>query len=308
MLKEIEGYRNFLNQKRHAKTTAKSYLHEIKIFCDFYVGCLGHEGQSWGGITVDDARQYRNHLVDLDKKVTTINHAITSMRLFYDYLMIKGVVESNPFRDINLFLHERETPQVLNDKEAAELIGAPMREYEAIIDSLAGQKRKAPGPVLFLRDQLILEIFYYAGLKTCELMRLKDHDVDCRTNTICIRNKHRPNEGRVLPLPECVIRSFEEYLAKREKVWPYRNAPALFLSNNGKPITKRSIGRMMKHYLMKSGLDPRISPQTLRATFALRAIKQGASPETIMYILGYESLSTAEIYINLVKRGISIRP
>jgi site-specific recombinase XerD len=306
MLKEIEGYRNFLNQKRQAKATTESYLKEIKIFCDFYIGCLGHEGQSWGSITVDDVRQYRNHLVDLDKKVTTINHSITSMRLFYDYLMIKGVAEFNPFREINLFLHEQEPPQVLNDKEAAELIGAPMREYEAIIDSLAGQRTKAPGPLLFLRDQLILEIFYYTGLKISELMGLKDHDIDCHTNTICIRNK--PNKGRVLPLPECVIRSFEGYLAKRKKVWPYRSAPALFLSNHGKPITKRSIGRMIDHYLMKSGLDPRISPQTLRATFALRAIKQGASPETIMYILGYESLSTAETYINLVKRGVPIKP
>lgn len=301
--KEIESYHDFLIRKQQATATINAYLSDIKKFCDFYLDCLGHEGKSWGDLTVDDARQFRNHRVELDRTPKTINHNISSMRIFYDYLIAKGVVESNPFREINLFLWEREPPSVLNDKEAAGLIGAPMREYHAIIDSLVGHQRKAPGPLLFLRDQLILEIFYHTGLKTGELLRLKDHDVDCHTKSIRIKNNHSTPTERVLPLPDCVIDSFKGYLAKREEVWPYLIAPALFLNNNGRPITGRSVGRMIDRYLMKSGLDPRINASTLRATFALQVIKQGSSPKTIMYVLGYESLSTAETYINLVKGG-----
>ena len=111
---------------------------------------------------------------------------MTSLRLFYDYLIIRGEAQNNPFRQIDHLVIQRQAPAVLNADEAARLVGAPMREYQVLIETLDGQKPRRYGKLIFLRDQLILEVLYYSGPKVGELVQLRVSDIDCKAMTINI--------------------------------------------------------------------------------------------------------------------------
>jgi len=300
MIKDLKQYSKYLiNQKRQAPATVKAYTKDIRSFLDFSEKVFGGY-QSLYNITSDDAKKYHQTMIDLGKHKSTINHTMTSLRLFFDYLIILNKVKFNPFREINHFETHREVPAVLSDEEVARLIGAPMREYQVLIETLVGNRPRRYGNLIFLRDQLILEILYYSGPKLSELVELRDTDIDCRSMLVNIKGKKGYNKDRSIQVPECVIITFEEYIRLRDKQWPektWNTNPYVFLNKFGKQISHRSVRRMIAEYAQKSGLHPGISPETIRATFGLKAIRNGANAETIQYLLGFADLSTAESYV-----------
>jgi integrase/recombinase XerC len=303
MYREIEQYKKYLLQKHGSKITVTTYLSEITSFHDF-IFTLKSECQSWSEVTMENARDFCYTLLSNGKQGRTINRYITSLRLFYDYLTVLGKVQENPFRQIDFYKIKWGAPLVLNAEQSARLVGAPMREYQVLIETLDGPKPRRLGKLIYLRDQLILEMLYYSGIKFGELLSLCDRDIDCAEMKVSISGKIGRNKSRVLQLPECVIVTFTDYIRCRNDKWPELTLEAnpLILRNKfGGPISSRSVRRNIAHYAQKSGLHPGISPDTLRATFTLRALRSGADTATIQYLLGFEDLSSAESYVSRFK-------
>lgn len=150
MNREIEQYRKYLFQKHSETITVTTYLTEITSFCDFIVASKP-ECQYWSEVTLENARDFCHKLSSRGKKGITINHYISSLRLFYDYLMILDKAQKNPFRHVNFYKVSWGVPAVLDDKQSARLVGAPMREYQILIDALDGPKPRRRGRLIYLR-------------------------------------------------------------------------------------------------------------------------------------------------------------
>lgn len=311
MDQELGQYASYLaNQKRQAQATIKAYLREIQVFHDF-IARVGPDRELWSEVTLEDARAYRQELLVRGKSETTINHAFTSLRLLYDFLIIRGVAADNPFRRVDHFETQRQLLVVLTTDDAARLVGAPMREYQVLIETLDGHKPRCYGKLPFLRDQLILELLYYSGMKVTELVCLRDPCLDSEAMTVTIRRTCSESMARMLQLPECVMLTFERYLGLRNGRWPasgHEKAPILLRNLSGKSLSVRSVRRIIAHYAQKAGLPPGITPETFRATFAMDNVRRGANSRTFQYLLGLGDLSTADSWIMRLKTVLSLPP
>ncbi|UCG54644.1 MAG: tyrosine-type recombinase/integrase [Dehalococcoidia bacterium] len=308
MNRELELYRKYLNQKHRERMTVSTYLSEIKMFRDFIYASKS-ECQSWGEVTQEDAKNFCHKLSSTGKKQRTINRYITSLRLFYDYLIVRDEVQKNPFRQIDFYKISCKAPIFLNAKQVAKLVAAPMREYQILIETLDGPKPRKHGKLIYLRDQLILEMLYYSGMKLCELLNLCDLDIDREQMTVAISGKIGRNKSRISQLPECVIVTFTDYILNRNEKWPELTLeanPKVLRNRFGGLISSRSVRRKIAHYAQKSGLHPGISPATLRATFTLKALRNSADSATIQYLLGFEDMSSAESYTSRFKSLLTI--
>jgi len=300
MQREIIKYAKYLEQKHQDDNTIKSYINDVKAFYAFVLD-WGQVDQSWSDISLDEAKQYVQEHIDDDKKTKTINRAITSLRLFFDFLFIREVVEINPFRQIQHVKIESMPPTLLTDKEALWLVGAPKREYDIFMDIHNKHKMSHRGEFFILRDNLILELLYYCGVKTYELIALRDNHIDCETMTITIQGKKTRNKRRVISIPECAIDSYQQYVKQRDSIWETSSEsinPVLLCNRTGKPVTRTLLWRVTSKYALKSGLNPGISPEIFRNTFTLRAMKNGADARTLQYLLGLEDLTTARSYFD----------
>lgn len=305
MNREIEQYRKYLVRKHgdSGRLTVTTYVSEVTSFFDFIV-TSNPDCQTWSQVTLEDARDFCQELLSTGRHGRTINRYITSLRMFFDYLVVLDKVQENPFRHVNFHKVKWGAPTVLDAKQSARLVGAPMREYQILLDTLDGPKPKRLGKLIYLRDQFILEMLYYSGIKLGELVSLCDRDIDCAKMTVSISGKAGRNKSRVLQLPECVIVTFNDYVGIRNKKWSdlvLESNPIVIRNKFGLPMNPRSVRRIISHYAQKSGLHPGISPDTLRATFTLGALRGGADVATIQYLLGYEDLSTAELYASRYK-------
>jgi integrase/recombinase XerD len=304
MNRELERYSAYLvKQKQQEEATVTAYFRDLRAFRDYLIRARS-EYQSWRDVTSDDAMTYCMILLDSGKHIATVNHVITSIRMFYDYLIIRGECDKNPFREVIHLKISREAPLVLTPEEAFRLVGAPMREYEVLIETLAGQHPRKYAEYKFVRDQLILELLYYCGMKISELLSLHDLDVNTTAMTISIEGKPGRNKSRVLTVPECVIMTYENYIQQRNNRWPspaWKRNPVLLRNYSGGLITARSVNREITHYAQKSGLHPGISAGTLRATFAVRTLRSGADMQTFQFLLGFEDLSSADLYASRFK-------
>jgi integrase/recombinase XerD len=301
MNRELEQYSTYLvRQKQQAEATVSAYFRDLRAFRD-YLARDKSEYQSWRDVTSNDATAYCTALLDSGKHIATLNHVITSIKMFYDYLIIRGDCDKNPFRAVDHLKLSREAPPILTPEEALRLVGAPMHEYEVLIEALVGHHPRKYTEYKFVRDQLILELLYYGGMKISELLSMRDLDVNTATMTICIEGKPERNKTRVLPIPECVIITYENYIQRRNSRWTSPENPVLLRNYSGGLITARSVSREIMHYAQKSGLHPGISAGTLRATFAVRTLRSGANMQTFQFLLGFEDLSSADLYASRFK-------
>jgi len=303
MNRDIEQYRKYLVQKESGRLTATTYLSEVISFRDFMVASKP-ECHSWSEVTSEDARDFCKERLSAGKKERTINSNITCLRMFFDYLIVLDKIQENPFRHVNFHKVKWGAPTVLDANQSAQLVGAPMREYQILLDTLDRPKPKRLGKLFYFRDQFILEMLYYSGIKLGELVSLCDRDIDCVEMTVSISGKAGRNKSRVLQLPECVIVTFNDYVGIRNKKWSdltLESNPIVIRNKFGLPMNPRNVRRIIGHYAQKSGLHPGISPDTLRATFTLGVLRGGADAANIQYLLGYEDLSSAESYVSRFK-------
>lgn len=293
--KLLATYRAFLATKKHqAKRTVSGYVNDVEQFKSFLDAKRGI-ASSWSDATSANIHEYLSRLSVPGKARNSINRTITSLRMFYDYLVIREETEENRFRQIDHLKISPEPPKVLDSIEVARLVRAPMVEYDVYRDKMAGRQPRVFGKLMFVRDQLILEIFYYTGAKIGELAALRDCDIDVKSSSVTIRGK----KGRTLPVLECVVLTTTEYLKLRKERWPrLRRSNTVLLRNDyGGSLTSRSIHRVVKKYALKSGVHPGVTPTTIRDTFAYESLQRGASEETLQFLLGFEDLSSARTYL-----------
>jgi integrase/recombinase XerC len=230
-------------------------------------------------------RRYLAALREHEYSRATVARKLATLRSFYKYLCRIGELEENPVAAIRTPKQERRLPKFLDPTEIQALLDAPKGD-----------------DLLTLRDRAILETLYSTGMRVSELCRLDMDDVDFLGEVVRVRGKGR--RERLSPIGSYAIAAIKAYLDARKlhsHVAAF-DAKPVFLNRHGQRLNQRSVRRKLAKYLAEAGLDPNVSPHTLRHSFATHMLNRGADLRAVQELLGHRSLSTTQIYTHVTMR------
>ncbi len=238
-----------------------------------------------------DVTVVRTYLAFLNEKQyskATIARKLATLRSFYKFLVKRGRLDSNPVTAVRTPKQDKKLPRFLEYEEVKRLLGTPP------VDTWLGA-----------RDRAILETLYSTGIRVSELVALNMDDIDFLGEVIRVRGKGK--KERVAPISSSALQVIQHYMEFRNKRAQSSNnfdAKVLFVNKHGQRLSTRSVRRKMDKYLKMAGLDPAISPHTLRHSFATHMLSNGADLRSVQELLGHQSLSTTQIYTHLSTRKL----
>ncbi len=311
----IKDFLNYLKfERRFSDHTAKCYGADLKQFGEFQSQRKSqdhqdsgyqdnhlppHKGIDSGLMTqteekialdellihadVIDVRAYMALMNEKNYSKSTLARKIATLRSFYKFLVKRNIISSNPVTAVRTPKQEKKLPKFLEYEEVKRLLDAPdMSKW------------------LGARDRAILETLYSTGIRVSELVSLNMEDIDFLSEVIHIRGKGK--KERIAPISSSVLQVIQHYLEfknRRAQNNEDFDNKILFVNKHGKRLSTRSVRRKMDKYLKMAGLDPSISPHTLRHSFATHMLNNGADLRSVQELLGHQSLSTTQVYTHL---------
>ena len=231
----------------------------------------------------DIVRTYLAFLNEKQYSKATIARKLATLRSFYKFLVKRNQLTSNPVVAVRTPKQEKKLPRFLDYEEVKKLLETPPQ------DNWLGA-----------RDRAILETLYSTGIRVSELVALNMDDIDFLGEIVHVRGKGK--KERITPIGSSalqVIQYYMEYRNKRAQNNTNFDSKVLFVNKHGRRLSTRSVRRKMDKYLKMAGLDPAISPHTLRHSFATHMLNNGADLRSVQELLGHQSLSTTQIYTHL---------
>jgi integrase/recombinase XerC len=191
-------------------------------------------------------------------------------------------VSLNPLSTIRTPKQEKRLPKCLDLEQVQKLLDAP-----------------GDADLLSARDKAMLEVLYSSGIRVSELVELEMADIDLQEGVLRVRGKGR--KDRLTPIGSQAIKALQRYFELRALDIRSQNYAGgrVFLNKHGESLSTRSVRRKLDKYLVAAGLDPGISPHTLRHSFATHLLNNGADLRSVQELLGHQSLSTTQVYTHL---------
>ena len=285
----IDQFIHYLSVEKNASPhTCRCYRRDLEGFEDFLKNS-GMYVSSTGKIEMEKVdrmaiRKYLSFLHRKNKK-SSIARKISTLRSFFKYMVREQVIPSNPAKGVSTPKVEKTLPTTLTVDEAFRLMEAPTTISEKPSE---GSKEKG------LRDRAILELLYSSGLRVSELVGLNSNQLDLDLGIVRVMGKGR--KERIVPVGTKAIKALEAYLEKRGML---EGEEPIFVNSLGGRLTARSVGRLIKRYTRHSGIFRKVSPHSLRHTFATHLLDAGADIREIQEMLGHSSLSTTQRYTHV---------
>jgi integrase/recombinase XerC len=268
----VAGFLEYLEVERGASPhTLRNYSIDLVEFMEF----LRREGSS---ATAADARLVRSYLAWLHQRrlaKSSIARKLASVRSCLRFLARRGVIPQNPARQVRSPRLPRRLPSFLPKDESKDLLD------RAVEPSETGR-----------RDHALLELLYATGIRVAECCRLDDDDLDRRRGTVRVVGKG--DKERMVPVGDTALAALDSYLVLRRDA----DGP-LFINHRGGRLTPRSVQRIVGRRARLSGIDRRVTPHTLRHTFATHMLGEGADLRLIQELLGHSRLSTTQRYTHV---------
>ncbi len=268
-------------EKGLAENTSRSYRLDLEDLLKFLVDKCVNEPTA---VRTTHITQYIGRLYDLGIAPATISRRLSAFRGYFGYLQREGVIKKDPAELVESPKMIRHLPEVLSVGEIEKLIAAPDPETSAGI-----------------RDKAMLELGYGCGLRVSELVSVKIGDFLLEGKILKVTGKG--GKQRLVPVGECARNAVVHYIeTTRPLLMKDRETAkdALFLSlQHGKAMTRMAFWQHMQDYLLKTGLSRRITPHTLRHSFATHLLEGGAGLRDIQELLGHVSIATTAIYAHI---------
>lgn len=235
----------------------------------------------------DSIRGFLAFLADQNYSPATTARKIATLRSFYKWALKHNIIESNPMIVIRTPRQGKRLPKAITVEQVERLLSAPDDR-----DTLGA------------RDRAMLETLYSTGIRVSELVDLDLEDLDDGSEALRVRGKGK--KERLVPLGSHALNAIKHYRdvlfndARYAPSWGEdRNERPLFINKHGGRLSSRSVRRKLDKYLREVGLDPSISPHTLRHSFATHLLDNGADLRSVQELLGHQSLSTTQAYTHL---------
>ena len=277
----VPAFLEYLATERRASPhTLKGYAADLAEFTAFLRGARasGPAAPELMPELMVDARLLRAWLAHLHERglgKSSISRKLAAVRSCFRFLARRGFVDANPTRQVRGPRAPRRLPSFLPKDESKELLD------RAPVASEAGR-----------RDHAVLELLYASGLRVAECCGLDLDDLDRGQGTVRVLGKG--GKERVVPVGDAALSAIDDYLAQRRT----RNGP-LFTNHRGGRLTTRSVHRIVRSQARAAGIDRRVSPHTLRHTFATHMLGEGADLRLIQELLGHRRLSTTQRYTHV---------
>src|SRR6476646_219315 len=289
----VRQFLDYLCHEKHfSDYTVKSYGADLIQFGQFLTGDIGQLAGAKDGVSLDDKqlkcepltiREFLAYLYAQNYTKSTTARKLATLRSFYKFLIRRGVVSVNPLSTIRTPKQEKRLPKCLDLEQVQKLLDAP-----------------GDADLLSARDKAMLEILYSSGIRVSELVELEMADLDLNEGVLRVRGKGR--KDRLTPIGSQAIKAVQRYFEMRNADARSQNGASgarVFLNKHGECLSTRSVRRKLDKYLVEAGLDPGISPHTLRHSFATHLLNNGADLRSVQELLGHQSLSTTQIYTHL---------
>jgi integrase/recombinase XerC len=234
---------------------------------------------------VNSIRAFLSRLDEHRYSAATMARKIATLRSFYRWMDKVGLVASNPMLLIRTPRQAKRLPKAIDVEQVEKLLAAP--------DS---------NDLLGARDRAILETLYSTGIRVSELVGINRGDIDESSEALIVRGKGR--RERIVPLGSHALAALRHYVGMLDQaagangISNDSDSP-LFINKHGTRLSTRSVRRKVSKYLVTAGLDPDISPHTLRHSFATHLLDNGADLRSVQELLGHQSLSTTQVYTHL---------
>ena len=275
----FENFKNYLKLERGlSDNSIKSYDFDLNLFKKFL-----DSNQINDSPLNCKAETIKNYLYKnlSDKKSRSQARSISALKSFFNYLIFEGYIKESPVSNIEAPKLEKKLPEVLTEDEVNQLIKS------IDINQVFGQRNKT-----------IIEVLYGTGIRVTELVNLKLSNIFFKENILKVNGKG--DKERFVPLGQIASTEIKTYIKHREKLKiDSKFSDLLFLNKYGRGLTRSMIFKIISDASKSVILEKKISPHTLRHSFATHLLKNGADLRTIQLILGHESITTTEIYTHL---------
>lgn len=263
------------NQSRH---TAEAYESDLQQAARFFA--VERQITSWLAVSAEDARAWLEHLHGQGLSAASQARKLSALRAMARFLFREQLRPDTFTASLQTPRHRRKLPGTLSPGEIGRLLDAP-----------------DPASPRGLRDRAFLEVFYSSGLRVSELCELLLTDVDTENGYIRVR-KGKGSKERIVPLGQPAAKALDLYLLKgRPHLVRARTGSALFLSERGQALSRKTIWHWVKVHATSAGIEPdRIKPHLLRHSFATHLLAGGADLRAIQEMLGHADIGTTQIY------------
>ena len=278
----IMRYEDYLIHTKHASdNTVASYMRDLRQYASY----LGSEGIDVLDADQDVVSSYMNSMKANGKSAATISRALASIKSFYAFLAERGEIKTNPAKGVAALKVERRFPEILTGKEVELFLDQP-------------QCVDAKG----YRDHAMLELLYATGIRVSELISLDESD--CSLSAGFIRCESKGKE-RIIPLYPAAVKALSDYIKDvRPQLLADPEETALFVNMNGERMSRQGFWKIVKHYQETAGISKDITPHTLRHSFAVHLLENGADLRSIQEMLGHADISSTQIYTHVVKKHL----
>lgn len=283
MLDLIGAYENYLTKVRQASAnTIASYMRDIRQFADWL--------RQSEELDVVDAEQvnisrYLAHLEDEGRSGATVSRCLASLKNFYGYVVSSGFLESTPVTDIRVDRGEKKLPQILTGREIELLLAQP-----SCVDAKG------------FRDKAMLEVMYATGMRVTELISL---DIDAVNLELGVIKCAGAKKTRSIPLYPAALRALTVYINNvRSGMLAYPEEKALFVNVNGMRMSRQGFWKILKHYQETAHIDKELTPHTLRHSFAVHLLENGADLGSLQELMGHSDISSTQLYTQMVNQKL----
>lgn len=279
----IDDFITFIRcERKYSDYTETNYLLDLENYEEY----LKKHSINYKTIKYKEILTYIKYLKDVIMlNPSSVNRHLSSLRSFYNYLIIKGKIETNPFKIVSSQKKELKLPNYMK-----------YHEFTDMIDFI-------PDDELGLRNKAILELLLSTGMRVSELVSIKVNDIDF--NRLEIKVLGKGNKERICYFNMHSLDSLKDYLdLSRNKLLNGKESEYLFINHIGGELTTRGIRDIIDRIIKQCSVDSKITPHTFRHTFATLLLNEGCDLKSVQELLGHVNLSTTSIYTHVTNDKI----
>ena len=279
----VSLYHDYLVQEKHAAAnTLSSYMRDLTQLQMWLIAAGSSDFRKVKKETIND---FLMSLTRQGKSPATVTRCTASIKSFYNFMTKSGYMKTNPAKSVAAMKVERKYPQILTSKEV-----------ELFLDQPKCVDEKG------FRDHAMLELLYATGIRVSELIGLDVGDVNLSVGFVRCRNK---GKERSIPLYHGAVKALQDYIFNiRPRLVNSEEETALFVNMNGDRMSRQGFWKIIKYYQEKAEINKEITPHTLRHSFAVHLLENGADLRSIQEMLGHADISSTQIYTQVINKQL----
>ncbi len=283
MKEEIASFLNYLLvEKGFSANTVSAYHNDLSYLATFVEGLVRRPDCTWADFDRQGMLSYMLHLKERRYAPTTVARKVASARSFFDFLVFEQVIKTDPTANMDSPSVGKALPRPLPISQVRLLLEQPAKLFTP-------EAR---------RDEAMLQLLYASGMRISELVSLDVHSVDCDGGFV--RCFGKGGKERIIPIHDQAAATMKKYIDQfRPQMLRNDSQEALFLNPRGERLTRQGFWQKLKEYARMAGLDGKISPHTLRHSFATHMLNGGADLRSVQELLGHANISTTQVYTHL---------